>query len=428
MNYSEYRNIHGKWRKRGGHIQVLKKGTKRTKQAVISTISLVLFVSVISFVLYQNTKKNVTLDANGETIKVTTHAKTVEQLLQEQNIDLTEHDKISPSLNTKIVNGLAITWEQVKEVTISVDGNQSTVWTTKTHVKDILKEANIEVSEHDFLMQGLDTEIGADNQIDIQRGFQVLLVDGANKRQEWSTSTTVANFLKHQGIQLNEYDRVEGYNLEDILTPTSKVVVVRVEKVFDVVDDSLDFAIEKTQDASLQEGKEKVVNAGEKGTISRKYEIVKENGQVVAKNLQSETVIKEPKNQSVAVGTKTVETSTATSVEPPSSSNEFAATTTEPSNGNEFYVIATAYTAYCNGCSGTTATGIDLRSYPDEKVIAVDPDVIKLGSKVWVEGYGTAIAGDTGGAIKGNKIDIFVPSETQAINWGVKIVRIKVFD
>src|SRR5699024_161275 len=55
---------------------------------------------------------------------------------------------------------------------------------------------------------------------------------------------------------------------------------------------------------------------------------------------------------------------------------------------------ATAYTASCEGCSGTTATGVDLDANPDEKVIAVDPDVIPLGSKVHVEGYGTATAAD----------------------------------
>ena len=77
---------------------------------------------------------------------------------------------------------------------------------------------------------------------------------------------------------------------------------------------------------------------------------------------------------------------------------------TEPAIGSEFYVIATAYTPYCKGCSGTSATGINLRLNPDMKAIAVDPSVIKLGSKVWVEGYGTAIAVDTGGAIKGIKL------------------------
>ncbi|MEB2282353.1 ubiquitin-like domain-containing protein [Lysinibacillus xylanilyticus] len=392
-------------------------GSLRSKQTVISIISLVLFVSVISFVLYQGTKKSVTLDANGETIEVTTHAKTVEQLLQDQNIDVAEHDKISPSLNTKIVNGLAISWEQAKEVTISVDGNQSKVWTTETQVKDILKEANIEVSEHDSLAQGLDTEVGADNKIDIQKAFQVSLVDGVNERQVWSTSTTVANFLKQQGIQLNEFDRVEN-NLKDVITPQSKITVVRVEKVIDVVEESLDFAIEKKQDASLQKGKQKVVTAGQKGLMTKTFEVVKENGQVVAKNLQSEKVVKESQKQVVAVGTKTVVASAAT----------VSRGSSEPASGKEFYVTATAYTPNCNGCSGISATGINLKSGSGLKVIAVDPSVIKLGSKVWVEGYGTAIAGDTGGAIKGNRIDILVQSESQASNWGVRKVRVKVLN
>ncbi|KIL44662.1 hypothetical protein KP77_28830 [Jeotgalibacillus alimentarius] len=94
----------------------------------------------------------------------------------------------------------------------------------------------------------------------------------------------------------------------------------------------------------------------------------------------------------------------------------------------EMTVTATAYTAYCAGCSGVTATGIDLRSNPNQKVIAVDPNVIPLGSRVWVEGYGEAIAGDTGGAIKGNKIDLFIPSQQAALNYGVQTVDIKILD
>ena len=99
-----------------------------------------------------------------------------------------------------------------------------------------------------------------------------------------------------------------------------------------------------------------------------------------------------------------------------------------PAEGKEFYVTATAYTAYCNGCSGVTATGINLKANPNLKVIAVDPSVIPLGSKVWVEGYGYAVAGDTGGAIKGNKIDLFMPSKSQAYDFGRKKVRIKVLN
>ncbi|MBK5480778.1 LysM peptidoglycan-binding domain-containing protein [Peribacillus sp. TH16] len=94
----------------------------------------------------------------------------------------------------------------------------------------------------------------------------------------------------------------------------------------------------------------------------------------------------------------------------------------------EITVRATAYTADCQGCSGTTATGIDLKANPDAKVVAVDPSVIPLGSKVYVEGYGYATAEDTGSAIKGNRVDIFIPNEQDALNWGVKNVKIQVLN
>ena len=97
-------------------------------------------------------------------------------------------------------------------------------------------------------------------------------------------------------------------------------------------------------------------------------------------------------------------------------------------NAETLTVSATAYTADCEGCSGVTATGIDLNKNPDQKVIAVDPKVFPLGSTVYVEGYGKAIAGDTGGAIKGKKIDLFMSSEKQALKWGRQQVEVKILD
>ena len=91
-------------------------------------------------------------------------------------------------------------------------------------------------------------------------------------------------------------------------------------------------------------------------------------------------------------------------------------------------VEATAYTAYCTGCSGVTSTGIDLRANPNRKVIAVDPDVIPLGSEVYVEGYGKAIAGDIGGAIQGNRIDVFIPNQSDALAFGHKNVEVTVYE
>ncbi|MGE7766960.1 LysM peptidoglycan-binding domain-containing protein [Peribacillus sp. NPDC096540] len=102
--------------------------------------------------------------------------------------------------------------------------------------------------------------------------------------------------------------------------------------------------------------------------------------------------------------------------------------TNQSSIEKEITVRATAYTADCQGCSGTTATGIDLKANPDAKVVAVDPSIIPLGSKVYVEGYGYATAADTGSAIKGNRVDIFIPNEQDALNWGVKNVKMKVLN
>ncbi|MCU7679159.1 3D domain-containing protein [Bacillus thuringiensis] len=95
--------------------------------------------------------------------------------------------------------------------------------------------------------------------------------------------------------------------------------------------------------------------------------------------------------------------------------------------GIEFYVEATAYSVEGSPPhERITAAGIDIGKNPNIKLIAVDPKVIKLGTKVWVEGYGEAIAGDTGGAIKGNRIDVLFPTEKQAREWGRKKVKIKI--
>jgi N-acetylmuramoyl-L-alanine amidase len=131
-----------------------------------------------------------------------------------------------------------------------------------------------------------------------------------------------------------------------------------------------------------------------------------------------------PGDQLVLKGSKVT---SAPATKTPVTNTVKASTTAQPT-AKEMTVTATAYTAFCTGCTGVTATGIDLRSNPNQKVIAVDPSVIPLGSRVWVEGYGEAIAGDTGSAINGNSIDVFIPNEQEALNWGRKEINIKVLN
>ncbi|MFC6165513.1 3D domain-containing protein [Lactiplantibacillus dongliensis] len=90
--------------------------------------------------------------------------------------------------------------------------------------------------------------------------------------------------------------------------------------------------------------------------------------------------------------------------------------------GKTYHVKATGYDAVRLG--GRTASGYFVNS-KKKKVIAVDPRVIKLGSKVKVKGYGTAIAADTGGLIKGRRIDLNM-STTKAIRFGYRTVKVTV--
>ncbi|MGE6402417.1 3D domain-containing protein [Bacillus cereus] len=100
-----------------------------------------------------------------------------------------------------------------------------------------------------------------------------------------------------------------------------------------------------------------------------------------------------------------------------------------PNGGIEMVFESTAYSVENSPPhERITACGIDIGKNPNIKLIAVDPNVIRLGTQVDVEGYGVAIAGDTGGAIKGKIIDVLFPTEREAIKWGRKKVKIRILN
>ncbi|AYD40117.1 hypothetical protein D4Z93_06135 [Clostridium fermenticellae] len=116
--------------------------------------------------------------------------------------------------------------------------------------------------------------------------------------------------------------------------------------------------------------------------------------------------------------------SSSTSNESASASN-VSGTLSRGMSGSVSYsgVVNICATAYSG--DGITASGTSTRRDPGGySTIAVDPRVIPIGSRVYVEGYGYAIAEDTGGAIKGNRIDLFFNSEGEAQNWGVRSVKV----
>lgn len=89
----------------------------------------------------------------------------------------------------------------------------------------------------------------------------------------------------------------------------------------------------------------------------------------------------------------------------------------------EYRVLTVEATAYCyTGYRTTTGT------WPSRGTIAVDPKVIPLGSRMFVEGYGWGVAADTGGAIRGNIIDVYMHSHQEAISWGRRRAEVMVFE
>ncbi len=161
----------------------------------------------------------------------------------------------------------------------------------------------------------------------------------------------------------------------------------------------------------------------EKSTIQSKITSIQDqiNKEEEAAKARAVQLAKAKKEKEEAVVQQTIappkSTSTSTRKDNDSSSK----------SGKELYVSATAY-SHEDTKNDVTYLGYNIKKNSNMKLIAVDPGVIPLGSKVWVEGYGVAIAGDTGGAIIGHKIDVLMPSSAKALQWGRKTVKIIILD
>jgi uncharacterized protein YabE (DUF348 family) len=379
------------------------------KRLAVFSASLVVFASTLGVLTYEGTKETVALTLDGEKRVIETHADTVQELFKDLDISLHSEDYLSLNRDTKVKDNLKVVWKPAKQVQMVVDNEKKTIWTTADTVADLLIEQNIALKEFDEVDPKPDKAIKSNMDIAIEKAFQLTLNNGGKKEKVWTTSTTVADFLAGQGVTLQPLDRVEP-TLDTSVKENAVVNVVRIEKVTDVVEEPISFAVVKKVDAKLPKGKEKIISNGQKGLLTKEYEVVLENGKEVSRKLINKNYIKDKKDQIVAVGTKVSKVQVSRGAE----------------TGEEYYVTSTAYTANCNGCSGFTATGINLHQNPNIKVIAVDPRVIPLGTKVYVEGYGYAVAADTGSAVKGYKIDVFFPTKSEAYRWGRRTIKIKI--
>ncbi|MDN3020000.1 ubiquitin-like domain-containing protein [Paenibacillus sp. BSR1-1] len=382
------------------------------RNLTIAIASFVVLLTTLGILFFEESKKTVAMTLNGEQKVVKTHADTVKELFDELDVSLRSQDYLFPKSDAKVKDHLNVIWKQAKQVNIVKDNEKKTIWTTAGTVAELLKEQKIDLNAHDQISPKPEAAIQNKLKVGIKKAFNLTYVDKGKAQQVWTTSTTVADFLTQRDIKLNPLDRVEPALTEKV-KDNSVVNIIRVEKVTDVVEEPVEFAVVTKKDENLTKGTEKTLKAGKQGSISKQFEVLLENGKEVSRKLISERMIAEKQDKVVAVGTKDLSLQVSRGA---------------VETGKEFYVTATAYTANCNGCSGRTATGLNLRTNPNMKVIAVDPRIIPLGTKVYVEGYGYAVAADTGGAIKGYIIDVFMASNSDAYRWGRKKVKIKILN
>lgn len=296
-----------------------------------------------------------------------------------------------------------------KTVILEIDGKKETFVTYKGTVKDVLNTQGIGINHKDKIQPVLSDKVNEGDTISIKRAVSVEMTVGDKQVKIDTAEDTIENMLEeeqqelsNQGIEFNEGIDEISHSLDTKITSGLKINLVKVEVKKEMSKEAIDFDVIIQEDSNLDSGLEQVRQDGALGEKEVAYEVVYKNGKEFAKNIKSSRVIAEPVNKVVAQGVK----------------KNFAS---RDGNSLDYKdIIYCESTAYNGGTLTATGT-VPVRDPNGISTIAVDPRVIPLGSLVYVEGYGKAVAADTGGAIKGNIIDVYVNSEQEAYNdWGRK--------
>ena len=310
-----------------------------------------------------------------------------------------------------------------------VDSNEK-MSTRKTTVGEFFADKGIEVGENDVLSTGIDSEIADGDVISIRKGRIVELSVDGEVLIVTVTKATVGEALEETGVTLSELDVVTP----DVSTPIENEMSINIDRISkkEITETvEIDFGTKKVNDSSLTKGKTKVSKKGQKGEKQVKYLVTIKNGEEVAREYISEEVTKKPVEEIIKVGTKKASST---------KSSKTTVVTTGKTKDKDFSYskkITAKATAYdCslaeNGGYSKTAYGLT----PGYGIVAVDPKVIPLGTKLYIESsdggkswvYGYCIAGDTGGAIKGNKVDLCFNTKAECIKFGRKTATVYILN
>ena len=289
------------------------------------------------------------------------------------------------------VGVMAVTTQR-NNVKISLaNGYEMTVLTSKTKVSDILAENGIIIAEDEKVTPSIDEELTEGKTISI-----------TNKSEK---EVQIAK-ISEEGIEVSLDDLLKNYS-----PITEKIVVEQVAIPFETI----------TKDSSdgSEDTKNKVLQQGIDGIKEVTYKVKYQNNKEIERTVLSEVIIKEPVNKIVKVQKKA--TSRATTV----ARNTTTEATHNATPGKSIGVYKITGYCSCARCcgkaTGRTASGTIATAGRTVAASAALP----YGTKVNINGH-TYTVEDRGGAIKGNKIDIYFSSHAQALAWGVKYLPVEV--
>lgn len=297
-----------------------------------------------------------------------------------------------------------------KRVEVAVDGKVLDVKTFQKTVGAALAQAGVVIGEKDRVLPGLDARLSRRTGVDVKRAVEISIAADDQRRQLLTSKDNVAEALQEAGVGLGNGDVVKP-GLATSITPSLEITVERFTEEIRLVQETLPFATSRREDPGLELGEERVVQGGENGVKELTVKVVKKDGKEVKSEIVEEKVVKEPTPRLIAYGT-------IGTISRGGQTLRFKRALT---------MTATAYTAGVE--SNPWATGYTyLGMKATRGVVAVDPRVIPLRSRLYIEGYGFAIAGDIGGAIKGNRIDLCYDSLKEAEDFGVRKVKVYVLE
>ena len=375
-------------------------------KSVITCICVIICLVVTSVMLLGFVfPKQIEIVDSGYEMKVMTLGKTVEDIITEKGISLNKGDIISPSLDSSVKDGGTIKILRLKKLTFIADGNTSEIYSTADRAIEALSDAGITLGEFDVLSCSNEALLKDGMTISVIRSKKVLLNADGKAYEVYTTQPDVKSFLLSSHISLGEHDEVIP-SLQTPITEGMQINVLRVTIGNEIYEEPVLRTVVEVPTPDLIQGQSFIIHDGADGRAKNTYAVVRKNGEVISKTLLNSETIAASVDQVVSVGTRV-----------PAIAAQI----------NYKKVISCTATAYESGSQYDGIPGITASGRPaGPGIIAVDPRVIPLGTRVYVEStddgkswtYGYAIAADTGGAIKGNIIDLCYNTYEECIRFG----------